>query len=84
MIQIYEGVNCRENFKISPFIKVVEKLFALEQNYKDEHNDLMQGLAKLIINSLYGVQIWIDINVSYKCKSQNWMGTEYDENVLEF
>ena len=82
VIQIYEGVIYRENFRINPFRKVIEKLFALRQQYKDEHNDLMEGLVKLIMNSLYGVQIRKDIDQSYKCKSQHWMKTEYDENVI--
>ena len=34
VIQIYEGVLYRENFKISPFRKVIEKLFALRKNIK--------------------------------------------------
>ena len=62
VVEIYEGVIYRENFKVSPFRKVIEKLFSLRQNYKDEKNDLMQGLVKLIMNSLYGVQIRRDIN----------------------
>ena len=57
VIQIYEGVIYRENFKISPFRKIIEKLFASRQKYKNKHNDLMQGLVKLIMNSLDGVQI---------------------------
>ena len=84
VIEIYEGVLYRENFKISPFRKVKEKLFALRQNYKDEKNDLMQGLVKLIINSLYGVQIRRDINESYYCKSETWIKTEFDENILDY
>ena len=84
VVEIYEGVLYRENFKVSPFRKDIEKLFALRQKYKDEHNDLMQGLVKLIMNSLYGVQIRKDIYQSYKCKSQHWMETEYDENVLDY
>ena len=36
VIEIYEGVIHRENSKISPFRKVIEKLFALRQKYKDE------------------------------------------------
>ena len=36
VIEIYERVIYRENFKISPFRKVVEKLFALGRKYKDE------------------------------------------------
>ena len=84
VIEIYEGVVYRENFKISPFRKVIEKFFALRQKYKDEHNDLLQGLVKLIMNSLYGVQIRKDIDQSCKCKSQHWMETEYDEIVLDY
>ena len=44
----------------------------------------MQGLVKLFVNSLYGIQISKDIDQSYKCKSQQWMGTEYVKNVLEY
>ena len=36
VIQIYEGVICRKNFKTSALRKVIEKLFALRQKYKDE------------------------------------------------
>ena len=39
LIQIYEGVIYRKNFKISPFRKVIEELFTSKQKYKDEHND---------------------------------------------
>ena len=84
IVEIYEGVIYRENFKVSPFTKVIEKLFALRQKYKDEKNDLMQGLVKLIMNSLYGVQIRKDIYESYSCKSETWMKTEFDENVLDY
>ena len=44
----------------------------------------MQGLVKLVMNSLYGFQIRKDINESYKYKSQHWMETEYDDNVLDY
>ena len=36
VIQIYKGVIYRENFKVSPFRKVIEKFFASRQKYKDE------------------------------------------------
>ena len=84
VIEIYEGVIYRENFKISPFRKVMEKLFTSGQKYKDGHNDLMQGVIRLFMNSLCGVQIRKDIDQSYKCESQHWMGREYDENVLDY
>ena len=36
------------------------------------------------MNSLYGVQIRRGNNESYKCKSETWMKTEFDENLLEY
>ena len=69
VFEFYEGVIYQENFKISPFRKVNEKLFPLGQKYKDEHNDLMQNLDKLTMNSLFGVQIRKDLSVYYKGKS---------------
>ena len=36
------------------------------------------------MNSLYGVQIRRDINESYYCKSEAWMKTEFDGNVLDY
>ena len=70
MIEIYEGVIFRQNFKISPFRKVIQKLFALRQKHKDEKKAFLQGRLKLFLNSLYGVQIRRDINESYYCKSE--------------
>ena len=83
LIENYEGVIFQENFKITPFTKVIEKLFALRQKYKDEGNDLMQGLVEMILNSLYWMLIRKDLNERYKCKSEHWMQTEYDHNVLD-
>ena len=36
------------------------------------------------MNGLYRVQIRRDINESYYCKSETWMITEFDENVLDY
>ena len=84
VIQIYESVFYRENFKVSPFKKVIDKLFIVRQKYKDENNDVMQLLVKLIMNSLYGEQIRKDVEESYQCKSEMWMMAEYDERVLDY
>ena len=84
VIEIYEGVIYRENFKINPFEKVIDNLFALRQNYKDEGNDVMQLLVKLVMNALYGELLRKDITKSYQCKSGMWMQTEYDERVLDY
>ena len=61
VVEVYEGVIYRENFKVSPFRKVIDKLFALRQKYKDENKDVMQLLVKLLMNSLYGENIRKDI-----------------------
>ena len=84
VIEIYEGVIYRENFKVSPFRKVIDKLFALRQNYKDENNDVMQLLVKLLMNSLYGENIRKSIEEKFACKSEMWMQTEYDELVKDY
>ena len=84
VIQIYENGIYRENFKVSPFKKVKDKLFELRQKYKNENNDVMQLFVKLNMNSLYGEQIRKDIEESYQCKSQYWMETEYDERTLDY
>ena len=61
VVEIYEGVICREKFKVSPSRKVIDKLFASRQKYKDEGNEVMQLLVKILMNSLYGEQIRKDI-----------------------
>ena len=84
IIQIYEGVIYREIFKISPFKKIIDELFALRQKYKDEGNEVMQLLVKLVMNALYGEFLRKEILESYKCKSEMWMMTEYDERVIDY
>ena len=44
----------------------------------------MQGLFKLIMNSLYGCQIGKNIDTTYHSKSEHWMKTEYDEKILDY
>ena len=84
VIEIYEGVIYEENFKVSLFRKVIVKLFALRQKYKDEINDVMQLLVKLSMNSLYGENIRKDIDEKFACKSEGWMISEYDERVKDY
>ena len=83
-IEIYEGVIYRENFQVSPFRKVIDKLFSLRQKYKDEVNDVMQLLVKLLMISLYGENIRKDIEEKFACKSEAWMMSQYDERVLDY
>ena len=84
VVEICEGVVYRETLKVSPFKNVMEKLFASRQKGKDEGKDSMQSSVKLITNSLYGVQIRKNDNDFNKCKSEHWMQTEYDDNVLDW
>ena len=84
VIEIYEGVIYRENFKINPFRNVIDILFKLRQKYKDENNDVMQLLVKLIMNSLHGENIRKDIEERFTCKPEMWMQTEYDERVKDY
>ena len=84
VIEIYEGVIYRENFKTSPFKRVIDKLFALGQNYKDEGQVVMQILVKLIMNSLCGEFLRREILENYECKSELWIMTEYDERALDY
>ena len=64
---IFEGVFNRENFKVTPFGKFIEKLFALGQKFKSERKELMQVLVKIIMNTLYRFQISENNNNFYKC-----------------
>ena len=45
---------------------------------------MIQGSVNLLMNSLYGVQIRREIDEFYKCISEHWIQTEYDENVIEY
>ena len=57
VIESYEGVINRGKFKILPLKKRYRKTVCTEKKNRDEKNDLMQGLVKIIMNSIYGVQI---------------------------
>ena len=84
VIEIYEGVIYQENFEISPFRLVIDKLFPLRQKYKDENNDVMPLLVKLLMNSFYGENIRKDIEGNFSCKSEYWMLSENDERVNDY
>ena len=84
VIEIYKSVIYREKFKVSPFRKVIDKLSALRQKYKDENNEVMQWLVNLLMNSLLGENIRKDIEEKFVCKSQMWMETQYDERVKDY
>ena len=84
VIENYEGVIYRENFEVSPFRKVIDKLFALRQKYKDENNEVMQSLVILLMNSLNRENTRKDIEEKFACKSEAWMMSEDDERVKDY
>ena len=84
VIEVLEGGIYREKFKVSPVRKVKDKLFALRQKYKDEGNDVMQLLVKILMNSLYAENIRKDIDAIFAFISGAWMMTEHDEQVKEY
>ena len=84
VIEIYEGVIYRKNFKVSPFRKVIDKLLGLRQKYKDENKDVMQFLVKLLMNSLYVENIRKDFEEKFAFKSEAWMMSGYDERVKDY
>ena len=84
VLEIYEGVIYRENFEISPFRKVVDKIFEMRQKYREENNYVMQLLVKLNKNSLYGGFLRKNFLECYRCKTEMWTMTEYDERVLDY
>ena len=84
VVEVYAAVIYLKNFKVSPSIEFIDKIFDLRQKNKDENNDVMQLIVKLIINSLYGEQIRKDIEKSFHCKFEHWMQTEFDERVSDY
>ena len=82
VLKIYEGVICKENFTTVPFKKFIKVLFNSGQKYKEEGNDILQKLKKILMTSLFGENIRKDITEESKCKSENWMSTKYDDRVL--
>ena len=84
VIETYEGVLYGENFEVSPFKEVTDKLIELRQKDKIENLLVRQRLVKLNMNRLYGEQIGKDIVESCSCNSEVWMMTEFDERALDY
>ena len=84
LFEIYEGVIYGETFKLSPFRKVINDISELRRKYKDENNDVIQLLVKLILNSIYGEQLRKDIEERYSFESKHWIQTECDEREIDY
>ena len=56
----------------------------MRQKYKDEGNDVMHLLVKLLMNALYGEQTRKDFEEKFACNSEAWLMSEYDERVKRY
>ena len=84
VIEVYEGVSHRENFKVPPFRNVIDISFALGQRYREQNIDVLQLLVKFFLSPLYGEQIRKSIEEGFACKSEYWMMTVYDERYKNY
>ena len=66
--KLSESVVFGENFKIIFFQMTREKSFNLRTKNKDENNEVMQLLVKVLRNSFIGERLRRDINEEYACK----------------
>ena len=66
VIKKSEGNISKENFKTSPFKKVIRCLFKLRLNYKGEGIDMIQKLVNLHMICLYGENNRKHITEKYK------------------
>ena len=56
----------------------------MRQKYKDENNDVLQQVVKLLMNSLEGENIREGIEEKIACTSEYWMMAEYGEIVKDY
>ena len=67
-----------EKILVNPF-----KRFELKKQYKDQGDEVMKKLVEMLMNSLYGEQITIDIVGKQVYKPENWLLNEYKERFKD-
>ena len=84
VMKMCKGSTYKENCESSLIRRGIEILFNSRIKYKEEGNDIMQTLVKILMNSLNDENYGRDITDVNKCKSGYCMSTGNDERALHF
>ena len=83
ILEFIEGFIC-DNLDNNPFTEYVQDLIEKRNEYKKQGKNILQLMCKDTVNGGYGSCIRQDINENYKCVTENWMNTEYDDRVKNY
>ena len=78
-----EGFIC-DNLDYNPFTEYVHDLIEKRNEYKKHGENILQLMCKDTVNGGYGGCIRQDNTENYKCVTENWMNTEYDDRVNNY
>ena len=83
ILEFIEGFIC-DNLDYNPFTAYVHDLIEKRNEYKKQGKNILQLMCKDTVNVGYGSCIRQDITENYKCVTENWMNTEYDDRVKSY
>ena len=83
ILEFIEGFIC-DNLDYNPFTEYVHDLIDKRNEYKNQGKNILQLMFKDTVNGGYGSCIRQDITENYKCVTENWMLTEYDDRVKNY
>ena len=84
VIEIYEAILHRENYKLSLLENFVEKLFNLRFKHRIKVLMKWNNVIKDTGNGLYGQTSSENIEYELKCVNKKWMESEYGTRVVEY
>ena len=82
-VKILESFLC-DNLEVYPFERFIIDMTTKRNEFKKQGKTLLQTLTKKCCNSPYVCFIRKDIEKCYKCVTQNWMKSEYDNSVVDW
>ena len=83
ILEFIEGFIC-DNLDYNPFTEYVHDLIEKRDEYKKQGKNVLQLMCKDTVNGGYGSCIRQDITENYKCVTEIWMNTEYDDRVKNY
>ena len=78
--EFYEGFTC-DNLDYNPFKEYVLDVTTKRSEYKKQGKTILQTMCKDVTDGAYGSCFRRDITENFKCVTENWMETEYDDRV---